>query len=431
MKPRIFISHSSKELDREAPEPSDEEATARWNRLEYTRWVRSAVEQRLRDSDRFEVWLDVKSLEPGDVWRAHLHRWLGSCDGAVILLNEEAAASNWVRKETTILTWRHSLRSSVRIVPALLGGFGASNLHGFGLGDLAQVQAARLVSKELTPENAELLADQIVRRFDGLTVDETETPMTDWVQDVAACLQGLSEPHFQRAARVLGIEEYDLSHFPDHQLTMAHHLLHASLESDFPALVRLQKGLDRDGFSRLVDLILPIWVDPQAARNLQAIVARSRERRVLAINASYQYTGEAYILRALCCAIPMSHIIAATDVSGEGLVEELLARYELALQRKLSLDGRRSADQALRDYLSWDAAELFILLGEGAIRADLIQAFWKKYTKVTYVLLSGDDSSLVARKVPEAELIRPELVEGAEEKAATSRAHVLKLRDSP
>ena len=431
MKPRIFISHSTKELNPGTPDCGDAAAATRWNRLQYARWVRSAVEEGLRDSGKFEVWLDLKSLKPGDTWRAYLHRWLGSCDGAVILLDQESAASSWVRKEATVLTWRQSLKSGVRIVPALLGDFRSNSLGRHGLGELAEFQAARLTSTELTWENAQLLADQIVRRFHGLAVDEEETAMTDWVRDVSVCLDEVSEPQFKRAALLLGMEGDDLSRFPDHSLTMAHHLLHSNLESAYPALIQLRKGLRKDDLRRLVDLILPIWVDPQAARHLQAIVAQSRERRrVVAINANYQETGEAYILRALFCAIPLSQIITATDISGEGLVDELLVRYEVALQRKLALDTRRSAAQALRDYLQWGVAELFILLGEGAIRADLIQALREKYNTVTYVLLSGDDSSLVASRVPEAELIRPELIKGAEEKAATSRMHVLNLRDS-
>jgi TIR domain len=424
MKARIFISHSCKDFA-EASEPGDEKAIARAQRLEYARWVRSAVEQRLQDSGGFEIWLDVKSFEPGDVWRAHLSRWLGSCDGAVILLNEEAAASKWVRKETTILTWRKSLRSNVRIIPALLGGFPASNLEGLGLEDVGELHTARLPSKEMTPENAQLLADKIVRKLEGLTVDEIDTPMTEWIEDVAELLHKVTDRHFKRAAERLGMDS-DEGHFPDRDLTMAHYLLHASLDSAYDGLVQLKKGLDRDLFRELVGLILPIWVDPEAARNLHAIVARSRERRVLAINAKYQDTAEAYIMRALCCSLDMSQIVAATDVSGTGLAAELLPRYERAFHRKLGL-GDRPTEQAVRDYLDWDKGELFILLGNGAIRADVIKALRDKYAKVTYVLLSGDDSSLVARNVPEAELIRPELAEGAEEKAATSRTRVLNL----
>ena len=32
---------------------------------------------------RFEVLLDKERLEPGDRWRAKLHRWLATCDAAV------------------------------------------------------------------------------------------------------------------------------------------------------------------------------------------------------------------------------------------------------------------------------------------------------------------------------------------------------------
>ena len=45
-----FISHSGKDYA-EAPKPGDDEAIAQAKRLKYARWVRSAVEQRLRAGD--------------------------------------------------------------------------------------------------------------------------------------------------------------------------------------------------------------------------------------------------------------------------------------------------------------------------------------------------------------------------------------------
>ena len=301
---------------------------------------------------------------------AHLSRWLGSCDGAVILLDEEAATSQWVRKETTILTWRHSLRSGVRIVPALLGEFGSGGLTGLGLEDVREIQTARLKSKEMTREKAELLADQIVGMFEGLTADETETPMTQWIEDVAETLQGLSPAHFRRAARLLGIDDSDLGHFPDQELTMAHQLLYANLDSAYEALVQLRRGLKRENFSALIDLLLPIWVDPEAARNLQAVVARFRENRAVAINAEYQDTATAYVLRSSCCAIPESQIIGTADIVGDGLGKELLPRYEDALCRKLGLD-RMHRDKGLRmlkEYLSRYGDGLYILLAMALCR---------------------------------------------------------------
>ena len=217
----------------------------------------------------------------------------------------------------------------------------------------------------MTRENAQLLAKEIVSKLEGLTVDEADTPMTNGSRRSQASLARSVTCISKRAAARFGFEELDLSHFPDRHLTMVHYLLHASLDSAYDGLVQLHKGLNREWFSKLVDLILTIWVGPEASPNLHAIVTRSRERRVLAINARYQDTAEDYIMRALGCSIPKAHIIVATDVSGTGLAAELLPRYIRALQRKLNL-GQRSAELAVREYLDRGADDLFILLGDGA-----------------------------------------------------------------
>src|SRR5690348_14390999 len=69
----------------------------------------------------FEVLLDRELLSGGMEWRPALHRWLGECDGAVILFSKAALDSAWVLKESTILTWRRSLGSKVRVLPVLVG----------------------------------------------------------------------------------------------------------------------------------------------------------------------------------------------------------------------------------------------------------------------------------------------------------------------
>src|SRR5262245_18681677 len=118
--PAIFISHSGKDFAaNDATIPADRRA-----RLQYARAVRDRIVAKLKVlPGRVDVLFDRLRLEPGDQWQAKLHQWLGLCHGAVILLNQEAVASAWVRKETTILTWRRALRPELRIVPVLLGDF--------------------------------------------------------------------------------------------------------------------------------------------------------------------------------------------------------------------------------------------------------------------------------------------------------------------
>ena len=78
---RIFISHSAKDRKLDPDEA-----------LLFARTVRDLIVKGLSEDEYgHTVWLDVRSLEPGDEWCAKLNHWLGICDGAVILLDHTSA----------------------------------------------------------------------------------------------------------------------------------------------------------------------------------------------------------------------------------------------------------------------------------------------------------------------------------------------------
>ena len=105
---RIFISHSCKDVEIADDVPFEDEDRPAQAAAQYARHIRDEVERLLGDD--FEVLLDRKLLDPGDRWSIKLKRWLGECDGAVLLLSEDAIESKWVLQEATILTWRRHLR---------------------------------------------------------------------------------------------------------------------------------------------------------------------------------------------------------------------------------------------------------------------------------------------------------------------------------
>src|SRR4051812_11505565 len=95
--PSVFVSHSS----------ADRALTEQVCRL-------------LRDPSvpspwGYDVLVDFTELQPGVNWPRHLHEWMARCHAAVILLTPDAAASNWVLKEATILTWRLSIDSGFQL----------------------------------------------------------------------------------------------------------------------------------------------------------------------------------------------------------------------------------------------------------------------------------------------------------------------------
>lgn len=49
-------------------------------------------------ADRYEVVYDTQ-IEAGARWSGELYRWLLGCSAAVVLVSEEAAQSEWCRRE--------------------------------------------------------------------------------------------------------------------------------------------------------------------------------------------------------------------------------------------------------------------------------------------------------------------------------------------
>lgn len=82
--------------------------------------VREAVAQALKDAGH-EPLVDRDILRPGDAWRARLAEHLLDCHGAVVLVSELAAGSEWVRHEVSVLMARKVRDPRFVLVPVLIG----------------------------------------------------------------------------------------------------------------------------------------------------------------------------------------------------------------------------------------------------------------------------------------------------------------------
>src|SRR5262245_45768064 len=66
------------------------------------------------------VWRDV-NIEPGTNWSNELYTWLMECSGAVVLLGNEAARSEWCRREWWFLRERRRT-TGLPIIPISVDG---------------------------------------------------------------------------------------------------------------------------------------------------------------------------------------------------------------------------------------------------------------------------------------------------------------------
>jgi hypothetical protein len=401
MSASVFISHSGKDLDANDPAmPAERRA-----RLEYARSVRDRIVRKLAELN-IEVLFDRQRLEPGDPWQAKLHSWLGLCDGAVILLNQEAIASAWVRKEATILAWRRSLRPEFRIVPVLLGGFTAAEVDaaGFVPLDVMGSQSAQLADRHMNEENADALAELAVKRFAGLNSTTTADAMATWIEDVAAILAPLDavDAYLNRARKALEVSDDDWAHFADRPRTLAYQILHAPYARAYKAVLGVRRGLNPDEFNKLKSLVLPVWVDASAAEPLARPprissdpAAEVSAARAFAVNASFPATGTDYVNRAFCCPIWQRRIMPFRDQAGEGQEVEILHKFRSDLVAQLQVQGKEGQlkTRLARNpfFVVWHMTD-----ADTSRARDMLELLRGDYPEITYLLLVSDFSRLPA-----------------------------------
>ncbi|MGW1954325.1 toll/interleukin-1 receptor domain-containing protein [Streptomyces sp. NPDC001920] len=279
----VFISHSAR---------GDAFATA----------VLARIQDRLTTKN-FQPRVDQDDIPPGDEWRPHIVEWLARCDAAVVLLNDKALGSHWVRREVNILMWRRALDASVFVVPVLLGDLTTGAVKMAGLEELRPVQFARTAKGEV--QDAEALAELVLDRFADLPDAAVgENPMSGWLDRLDTYLsQARPKDALARAATALGLPQAYLPKVTAQQggcLFLAHQFLVASPKRMEKAVYGLGPALQAGTLSRLIRELACVWVDAEAARGvLPEPGCVPREMTVL-LNAGKKGTAELYIQRANC-----------------------------------------------------------------------------------------------------------------------------------
>ena len=166
--------------------------------------MRSAITEKLAPG--FEIWLDTERLRTGDPWRLEIFRALYRCSAAVVLLDEDAFASPWVRQEATLLNFRRRLSSSFTLIPVLLDeGFDSR----FDEGDWKPLALRDWLSLKVSPGE---VADEVASRLSGLAESEIDRDLDDWVSMLAGLLRPMAIEYPARlnaACTQLGITPED------------------------------------------------------------------------------------------------------------------------------------------------------------------------------------------------------------------------------
>ncbi|MFD8436277.1 toll/interleukin-1 receptor domain-containing protein [Streptomyces microflavus] len=283
-------------------------------------------------------------IQPGAPWRDALAHWLYRCGAAVVLLNESALESEWVRREVTILMWRRQLGADLFVLPVLLGKVCPAKVKDAGLGELNLIQLARNPgSDEL---HADDLARQVVDQFADLSAvaaaQASGDPMRSWLQRVMTYMP--REPHsglIEDAVWKLAGAAYPYSSgepqrpFTDLHgayLLLAHQFLTADPDRLFEAVCALSPALSGDTLDRLYAELRVVWVAIEAARGLLPQPGTTPQEMTILLNASHKDTVRDYIRRATCGDLGVTSVVCDGGLpTGEGAADEMKADLEASM----------------------------------------------------------------------------------------------------
>lgn len=271
----IFISHSSRD---------DGAARA----------LRHRLSQLLADEPyRHRVLLDEEGIRVGNLWLPKLYGWLAECGGAVLLLTEQALASDWVRKEATILLWRQALGSRVVIIPLLIGVTEDDVRAAWPALELFDRHYRRIPDAD----HAETAIAEVIAEF-GQEVDPDDQ-LGSWARRLDAAISELDDYSQSELAAALHASERPWPDTPDGRRLIVHALLHASRMFDVQTAVQPVVRLFRHppGFVRLVS---PIGIPAEAAGGIMAVCGRPPGDRILVLACTSPRTAIRYIRRASC-----------------------------------------------------------------------------------------------------------------------------------
>lgn len=379
LKPRLFISHTSK----------SDTANERLGRL------REALVMR-----GFDVIVDREQLGAGDEWRREIYTWLGLCDLAVVLIAKRALdpANPWVSREATILMWRRALDSGFGVVPVLVDDVTLDDLDNGPFRDLLLAE----MQGEVVAAGADLgwidrLADQLAAR----TARSGGAPVDALARPIALQLEGLPDRLLREAAELADVPLGPWKPQEDLKLRLAVQMLHLGLEGSFAALDHLAAaGMAPERLEAVLDLVAPSWVDLCAAHCLAGTAARHGEKPALWLNADSDFAAQMFIRRASGrpprVDWPRVPLAAVVDEAGaEGLAHQL----RTALREKLRLapdalagDEDRRLDSLLENYRR-NGRPIFVVARHSAGLAMHLDRLKALFPALTFLVLGGQEGA--------------------------------------
>lgn len=251
---------------------------------------------------RHEVLLDETGLRAGDYWNNVIVNWMYICDVAIVLCSRKALESTYVSFEVSNLVGR--LRRETAHLPT--GGGPAVRIYpvlipDLSFGDLQKSSFSKFGFDQLHPLRPTSVDD--VAKWLETAIPDTPACSPIVSELLATLTEILKDRHpdlLASAAREANLVLRPGTPRGDYAALLARHLAASNLLTANRALRKLRPVIG-EAADRILQLLAPCWVSPEAALELREIVEPSREttNRCAVINSHMaDFTPDMYLRRA-------------------------------------------------------------------------------------------------------------------------------------
>ena len=372
----IFISHSAKEP-----------GTVNFLKL---------LSTQLKE-DSFDVLVDMKRLNAGDIWKYKIHDWMRSCHGALIILSKSAIEdSMWVVREVNNLIGRRILEPNFVLIPIYFG-VTPEDVKKNKLFDDLDLDKYQGIdgSKNLIQIRAEII--------ETLKQNHIETPLDEVANLIATkieCLSSESERRIEIIENVLGklqikIEPFLLNRDPC--LILATKMLNLKLRESAMLLSHCD-ALNYKDVEYIFDLLAPLWVDLRAATSVSKCALHKEHKTVVLLNSSEIISAGMYVRRASNRPPNSWPILPISGVYGVDPVADIVAEIETLLIREFKLDEDDISYSQKQDILksvlitrNQGGEPIFIALSYTKGVAKLLTEVQHAFPLITFFLSTGEN----------------------------------------
>ncbi len=388
--PIVFISHSTRKL------PADDKCVL----------VKTALVAALK-AKGWQAFLDSHSIKGGDQWRTEILHSLATAQAGIILLNEPASQSNWVKAEALIMCFRKSIDPTFPLLPIVLPGanIDATFLTTYEPFEFNEIQRTTVTfaGDESIEEFARNLAENAnlerarLRAPSGIV----------WVEKVMNLLVDLGHDVLGRAAADLELElEPELITPATKEaacrrlrLALANLMHYKQPHECVGALKSIMSALTKETAARLERPFVSKWVENESAETLLHSIQNPERYGLFALNTSQQTIADRYKERVQV-EMPPAGLISVFSVAppnGDYDEDALRAKIDQAIYKEVIGGQMQDADSSELSLIDAVKARLELknrfalgILPRQYSIASLLSKLRTDFPRIVFIALTGN-----------------------------------------